>query len=954
MPNRVARVVARKKLVLVWCWFRRGIPFLAMSLFVVAQAAVGEVDEMFVPVVNGEGVACAIPGEGDTLLVGGTLRSSVSDWSSSGVVKLKRDGRVDTSFSANVGPSSAGVLAIVALPDRKLLIGGDFQAVDGIPRKHIARLLENGRLDPAFDAGPWNIPEGIEVSPFRLGVNRLRVEADGGILLGNVDDIFNAGTSRPLPYDWVVRMFNDGRLDAGYNPAAEPRPFARRQSDGGELYREVEIGYSGTLLRRFFPDLKPDPAFVRVIPGSVPYTTFTAVTLLPDDRILVAIDKIRPVFGSPPWFDFLGYSFEGFELKLLRRDGQDDPGFPVLTQARPVYNFNPFVPPSSYQKPVVHGLFPLPGGDFVVAGNFDQIGGRARPGLARIQGVPVIPAPVLVALPLVPKDVVALLGEPVAFESSGFSQAGPVRYQWRHNGVELPGATNRFFSSASARAAEAGDYEVTATVTGLAPARAKANLRVLLRPAGSVDPGFNAGIEADGAILALALQPDGKILIGGQFARINGRSRPGIARLQADGNLDDSFDPGSGFHYATLPGQTAARVLLAQPDGKIMVGGRFTEYQGRPVTNLARLLPGGGLDQGFVLDPPPANELTVLSLALQSGGRLLVSGAFSYFGSQAGDYFNPQPQAVPYASLARFDSSGRLDRSLQFGYMSWFSCGAACKSFSPNTIFRVRVLPDDGIVIAGNIPGGIRFFDHQGGGPQGLAIPGTDASKTEGVPSVDRLEVQPDGTLYFGGTFYLRDGSGYLSAGPVGKWSGHYDREWDSRVQVERANFMTPLFALNKHDQIVVSGIFPGLNGGSNTLARFQPDGSPDPLFKLRAGPDKDINALVVQPDGKILVAGDFTTIDGVPRQGLARLHGDPIEITATGDPLLRGVMKTGDQFGVSISTITGAGYVLEYAEQLPATAWHRVAEAAGDGSVKRFTLSVPGIPRRFYRVRIE
>jgi len=89
----------------------------------------------------------------------------------------------------------------------------------------------------------------------------------------------------------------------------------------------------------------------------------------------------------------------------------------------------------------------------------------------------------------------------------------------------------------------------------------------------------------------LALQPDGKVLVGGDFIMIGETPRAGIGRLNADGSVDSSFDPGmegDGLH-----------TLVVQPDGKILVGGFFTMLGGQARTNIGRLNPDGSVDGAF-------------------------------------------------------------------------------------------------------------------------------------------------------------------------------------------------------------------------------------------------------------------------------------------------------------------------------------------------------------------
>ena len=91
----------------------------------------------------------------------------------------------------------------------------------------------------------------------------------------------------------------------------------------------------------------------------------------------------------------------------------------------------------------------------------------------------------------------------------------------------------------------------------------------------SFDPNANNDVRA------LALQADGKILVGGFFTSIGGQTRNRIARLNSDGSLDASFDPNAG--------NDGVYALAVQSDGKILVGGAFTFISGQTRNRIARL-----------------------------------------------------------------------------------------------------------------------------------------------------------------------------------------------------------------------------------------------------------------------------------------------------------------------------------------------------------------------------
>ncbi len=97
---------------------------------------------------------------------------------------------------------------------------------------------------------------------------------------------------------------------------------------------------------------------------------------------------------------------------------------------------------------------------------------------------------------------------------------------------------------------------------------------------GTLDSGFNPG--ADVGVSSLAVQADGKILVGGEFSTLRGQPRSGIGRLNANGTLDSGFNPGAG-------GGGYVSSLAVQPDGKILVGGSFLSLGGQPRKHIARL-----------------------------------------------------------------------------------------------------------------------------------------------------------------------------------------------------------------------------------------------------------------------------------------------------------------------------------------------------------------------------
>ncbi|MFT6156591.1 MAG: putative delta-60 repeat protein, partial [Neolewinella sp.] len=154
--------------------------------------------------------------------------------------------------------------------------------------------------------------------------------------------------------------------------------------------------------------------------------------------------------------------------------------------------------------------------------------------------------------------------------------------------------------------------------------------------AASPDDGFNP--NPDGSVESLAVQADGKILMGGRDITIGGVARNAIARLNTDGSLDTTFNPNPDI-YARVDS------LAVQADGKILMGGNFSAVGAEDRNNIARLEADGSLDTTF---NPNANS-SVFSLAVQADGKILMGGNFTTVGAEDRNY------------IARLNADGSLD-----------------------------------------------------------------------------------------------------------------------------------------------------------------------------------------------------------------------------------------------------------------------------------------------------
>jgi uncharacterized delta-60 repeat protein len=150
---------------------------------------------------------------------------------------------------------------------------------------------------------------------------------------------------------------------------------------------------------------------------------------------------------------------------------------------------------------------------------------------------------------------------------------------------------------------------------------------VQLNNDGTIDNSFVSGTGfEDGDIYSIMLQTDGKIIAAGYFLSYNGISTKHIIRLNEDGTIDITFNTGSGINDYT-------KALAIQADNKLLIGGYFTSYNNTTANSLARLNADGTFDSSF--DIGTGFDSIVYSLASMSNGNIIAVGGFSsYNGTQ--------------------------------------------------------------------------------------------------------------------------------------------------------------------------------------------------------------------------------------------------------------------------------------------------------------------------------
>src|SRR5205814_5646554 len=132
-----------------------------------------------------------------------------------------------------------------------------------------------------------------------------------------------------------------------------------------------------------------------------------------------------------------------------------------------------------------------------------------------------------------------------------------------------------------------------------------------------IDPPFNPTPGANASVTAVAVGQDGQLYLGGEFDAINSHKFPWVShfgRMTRDGQVDTNFVVGTG------PNQTVTAIDL-QPDGKAIIGGLFSSYNGQLRNAFARVNIDGSLDSSF--NPGLGANAPLRAVKLLPDGRIL-------------------------------------------------------------------------------------------------------------------------------------------------------------------------------------------------------------------------------------------------------------------------------------------------------------------------------------------
>lgn len=385
---------------------------------------------------------------------------------------------------------------------------------------------------------------------------------------------------------------------------------------------------------------------------------------------------------------------------------------------------------------------------------------------------------------------------------------------------------------------------------------------VRLNSNGTRDNTFDSGIGGNDIISAIRRQSDGKYIVAGGFTQYNGVTRNSITRLNSDGTTDSSFNIGTGANLQISD-------LLLQPDGKVLICGRFSVFDGFARYRIARLNSNGSVDTSFNTDAGSSHIPSIDRIALQGDGKIWVGGDINLYTGKV------------FLGITRINSDGSVDGSLinNQGFRN-----VPINGSTVGTVASLDVQPDGRIIVGG------RFVSYNGTSigsniarinPDGM-LDATFVAGTGANDHVNTVALQTDGRIIFAGSFTQYNGT---VANRIARINANGSLDTSFTVGSGPDGEVISI-ALQTDGKILIAGAFSTVNGISRSrIARLNANGSVDTTFIPGSGADGTVLKVVLQPDGQILIGGDFDNYNGVNRGEIARLNPNGTLDSAFGSP---------------------------------------------------------------------
>lgn len=614
--------------------------------------ASGAVDLSFDPGLGLNGPVYAIAVRQGSVFVGGNFSTADGVSRNSIAMFEEQSGTHQTSF--NPGQGLNGIAYAITVDSNSwssgsIYLGGQFSSYDGVSRNNICRIHTWGSLDSQFNVG-----SGFDGPLFSITIERFTGfgSSGSGLLVGgdfnSFDGIIRAKLARLSADNWISGTRLDPTFKLALNGAVRSITVATTNFSGGRFYiagdfDSVDGAPFSRMARVTATSTSSFPSWSSTLVATVD-AGFTQNTLLSGSiKSAVALSDTRVLLAGS------GLLGSGSLVRLYGDYGTSVPLNPSALRAQTLGATQIFL-------------------EWVSGSNTFNYRVESSLNGGSDWNVAVTSGTSYVATGLSP-------GQTYQFRVQGTNYNGPSEYtatiaartmeeEWTGPGsldasVVMPNSTvHTMIKQPDGKIVISGSFTSIAGTPINRVARLNADM--------SLDTSFNVGAGANSTVNSAALQADGKIVIVGSFTQVDAVNRSRIARLNANGSLDNSFDVGLG------PDSTVEAVAV-QSDGKIVVGGSFSNFDGLSQNRVARINANGSLDLVF---RTTANS-TVNDIHLLGDGRFYLVGSFS-----------------------------TVNGSARRGVVRMLSDGSVDPSFDPRTggttVRRILVIPSGSILLAGS------------------------------------------------------------------------------------------------------------------------------------------------------------------------------------------------------------------------------------------------------------
>jgi uncharacterized delta-60 repeat protein len=382
------------------------------------------------------------------------------------------------------------------------------------------------------------------------------------------------------------------------------------------------------------------------------------------------------------------------------------------------------------------------------------------------------------------------------------------------------------------------------------------------------DDGFSTGtgtygitnMGASGDTETIAIQPDGKILLGGHFTSFNNIQSSRVVRLLSDGSVD--FDFVNNIGTAVGGSSTFVAAIAIQPDGKILLGGYFPSFNGITTNSIVRLNSDGSVDTDFVNNIGTGGG-AVISISILSDGKILLGGYFTNFND------------IESRRIVCLNQDGTRNDIFNTNIGLGSSSGV-------NTI---NVQPDEKIIIGGS------FTTFNGVTVNKLVRLNSDGTldsslninqSVNGV--INSVVTLDNGKIIAVGSFGTFNGLAINNIVCINS-DGTVDSVFNNNIGTGANDYVVSV-TLQPDGKIILVGFFRIFNGITvNGIVRLNSDGTMDTNFTENTGTGATgtgataafnwIRSLDTQSDGKIILVGYFANFNNKVYNNIVRIGGD-------------------------------------------------------------------------------